>query len=68
MIKIELLDYKYDNFSNNQVSFGLATSTSDWTILNDSAASITTGSGNRFITPVTGNLTEIGRASCRERV
>ena len=58
MIKIELLDYKYDNFSNNQVSFGLATSTSDWTILNDSAASITTGSGNRFITPVTGNLTE----------
>jgi hypothetical protein len=57
MIDIQLLDYKYDDFSNNQLNFSLATSTSTWTILNDGAASITTGgSSARFITPCTGNL------------
>ena len=59
MIKIELLDYKYDDFSNNQVNLNNVTSQSTWVIDNLGKASITTGGTSaRYLTPVTGNLTE----------
>ena len=59
MIKIELLDYKYDDFSNNQVNLNNVTSQSTWVIDNLGKASITTGgSSSRYLTPVTGVLTD----------
>lgn len=59
MIKIQLLDYKYDNFSNNLVNFNNVTSQSTWVIDNLGKASITTGgSSTRYLTPATGNLTK----------
>ena len=59
MINIEILDYKYDNYSNNQVSFSLPTTIQTWDILNDSSASIVTGgSSPRLLTPVTGILAD----------
>ena len=59
MIKIELLDYKYDDFSNNQVNLNNVTSQSTWVIDNLGKASITTGgSSARYLTPATGNLTK----------
>ena len=59
MIKIQLLDYKYDDFSNNLVNFNNVTSQSTWVIDNLGKASITTGgSSARVITPVTGILAD----------
>jgi len=59
MIKIQLLDYKYDNFSNNLVNFNNVTAQSTWVIDNLGKASITTGgSSARVITPVTGILAD----------
>ena len=60
MIRIDLLDYKYDNFSNNQVNFDNATTVSQyWTINNlGFATNIVGGSGNNLIYPVTAKLTK----------
>jgi len=58
MIKIELLDYKYDDFSNNQVNFTLPTVNQGWTIDSSTQISIPTTSGTDYLYPVTGDLTE----------
>ena len=60
MIKLELLDYKYDDVSNNQINFNLATvATADWDIIEDTVVEITTlTTGAEYIYPVTGTLTD----------
>ena len=60
MIKLELLDYKYDDVSNNQINFNLATvASTDWNIVEDTVVEITTlTTGSVYIYPVTGTLTD----------
>ena len=58
MIKIDVLDYKYDDFSNNQVNFFLPTVNQGWDVITQHEISITSATGTDYIYPVTGNLTE----------
>lgn len=59
MIKLELLDYKYDDVSNNQINFNLGTGTSAWNIVEDTVIEITTVTTSfQKIYPVTGILTD----------
>jgi len=60
MIALELLDYKYDDVSNNQINFNLATvATADWNVVDTTKAEITTlTTGSAYIYPVTGTLTD----------
>tara|TARA_R100000935_G_C2838973_1_gene169888 strand:- start:290 stop:3388 length:3099 start_codon:yes stop_codon:yes gene_type:complete len=58
MIKLQLLDYKYDNTSNNQIKFNNITSKgSDWTIVNEYELSATSVAGTQYVSPVSGILT-----------
>lgn len=57
MIKIEVLDYKYGNFSNNQVNFKLATVNSGlFNIVSGSEVTIPTTTAQEYLYPVTGVL------------
>ena len=57
MIKIEVLDYKYGNFSNNQVNFKLATVNSgSFNIVSGSEVTIPTTTIQEYLYPVTGVL------------
>tara|TARA_R110000751_G_scaffold828_2_gene2755 strand:+ start:1973 stop:5002 length:3030 start_codon:yes stop_codon:yes gene_type:complete len=58
MINIELLDYKYDDFSNNQVNFSLATTNQGWTVVSQTKISISTTAASTSLYPVTGDLAE----------
>ena len=58
MIKIEVLDYKYDDFSNNQINFTLPTVNQGWDVDSSGSISIASATGTDYIYPVTGDLTE----------
>ena len=58
MIKIEVLDYKYGNYSNNQVSFKLATVNSgSFNVISSSEVSIPVTTSQEYLYPVTRALT-----------
>ena len=56
MIKLQLLDYIYDNDGQNQVNFNNATTLGGWQVVSSEKITIPSASGTRYISPVMGEF------------